>query len=79
MVEHDEICKQLYLLKINSLKFKFAAYASFSWKLNKYSYGVQFGINCTALDQSKLSNFVECTIKHVGVFPNLAKKVIENL
>ena len=27
-----------------------------------YSYGVQFGINCTALDQSKLSNFVECTI-----------------
>ena len=27
-----------------------------------YSYGVQFGINCTALDQSKLSNFVACTI-----------------
>ena len=26
------------------------------------AYGVQFGINCTALDQSKLSNFVECTI-----------------
>ena len=35
---------------------------SFPWKLNRYSYGVQFGINCTALDQSKLSNFVECTI-----------------
>ena len=34
----------------------------FPWKLNRYSYGVQFGINCTALDQSKLSNFVECTI-----------------
>ena len=33
-----------------------------SWKLNRYSYGVQFGINCTALDQSKLSNFVECTL-----------------
>ena len=28
----------------------------------RYSYEVQFGINCTALDQSKLSNFVECTI-----------------
>ena len=28
-----------------------------------YSYGVQFGISCTALDQSKLSNFVECTIR----------------
>ena len=35
---------------------------SFSWKLNRYSYTVQFGINCTALDQSKLSNFFECTI-----------------
>ena len=29
---------------------------------NMYSYGVQFGINYTALDQSILSNFVECTI-----------------
>ena len=48
------------------LMLKFAAYdcayASFPWKLNRYSYGVQFEINCTALDQSKLSNFVECTI-----------------
>jgi len=44
------------------LTFKFAAYASFPWKLNRYSYGVQFGINCTALNQSKLSNFVECTM-----------------
>ena len=35
---------------------------SFPWKLNRCSYGVQFGINFTALDQSKLSNFVECTI-----------------
>ena len=35
---------------------------SFPWTLNRYSYRVQFGINCTALDQSKLSNFVECTI-----------------
>ena len=35
---------------------------SFPWELNRYSYGVQFGINCTALDQSKLSNFVECAI-----------------
>ena len=44
------------------LTFKFAAHASFPWKLSRYSYGVQFGINCTALDQSKLSNFVECTV-----------------
>ena len=40
----------------------FFSYASFPWKFNRYSYGVQFGINCIALDQSKLSNFVECTI-----------------
>ena len=40
---------------------------SFPWKLNRYSYGVQFGINCTALDQSKLSNFVECTINYIKV------------
>jgi hypothetical protein len=31
-------------------------------KINRYSYGVQLTINCTALDQSELSNFVECTI-----------------
>ena len=35
---------------------------SFPWKLNRYSYGVQFGINCTALDQSKLRNFDQWTI-----------------
>ena len=66
MVEHDEIYKQLYL----TLKFAAydCAYASFPWKLNRYSYGVQFGINCTALDQSKLSNFVECTISAVMAF-----------
>ena len=34
-------------------------------ELNRYSYEVQFGINSTALDQSKLSNFVECTVKGV--------------
>ena len=50
------------MVKIKPLKFEFAAYVSFPWKLNRYSYGVQFGINCTALDLSKLSNFVECTI-----------------
>ena len=53
-------------LLIITLTLKFTtydcAYPSFPWKLNRYSYGVQFGINCTALDQSKLSNFVECTI-----------------
>ena len=36
----------------------------FPWKLSRYSYGVQFGINCTALDQSKLSNFVESTVSN---------------
>ena len=59
-------CFERYLLII-TLTLKFAAYdcayASFPWKLDRYSYGVQFEINCTALDQSKLSNFVECTIK----------------
>ena len=45
----------------------FSKITSFPWKLNTYSYGVQFGINCTALNQSKLSNFVECTIKGVIV------------
>ena len=54
---------------------KFAAYASFSWKLNGYSYGLQFGINCIALHQSKWCNFVECTISqlttsHVGIAGN---------
>ena len=53
-------CRPFFLLT-----FKFAAYASFPWKLNRYSYGVQFVINCTALDQSKLSNFVECTINRI--------------
>ena len=63
-----------YLVKIKALKLRsdcrpffclrsnLPLYASFPWKLNGYSYGVQFGINCNALDQSKLSNFVECTI-----------------
>ena len=55
-----EIAKRLSAIFL--LTFKFAAYASFPWKLNRYSYGVQFGINCTALDQSKLSNFVECNM-----------------
>ena len=32
------------------------------WKLNRYSCQILFGINCTALGQSELSNFVECTI-----------------
>ena len=45
------------------LTFKFAAYASFPWKLNSYSFGVQFGINFSAFDQSQLSNFLECTMK----------------
>ena len=41
---------------------KICANASFPCRLNSYSYGIQLVINCTALDQSKLSNFVECTI-----------------
>ena len=53
-----KIAKRLSPIFLLTLKF---AYASFPWKLNRYSYGVQFGINCTALDQSKLSNSVECT------------------
>ena len=36
---------------------------SFPWKLNRYSYSVQFVVNCTTLNRSKLSNFIECTIK----------------
>ena len=56
-----KIAKRLSAILL--LTFKFAAYASFPWKLNRYSYGVQFGINCTALNQSKLVNFVELTIK----------------
>ena len=44
---------------------------SFPWKLNGYSYGEQFGINCTALDKSKLSNFVKRTIIKV-----IAHKII---
>ena len=46
--------------------FKFAtfgcSYALLPWKLNRYSCRVLLGIKCTALDQSELSNFVECTI-----------------
>ena len=55
-----EIAKPLSVIFL--LTFKFAVYASFPWKLNRYSCGVQFGINCTVLDQSKLSYFVECTV-----------------
>ena len=72
MVEYDEIYSLFgknkaikiaqRLSAIFLLTFKFAVYASFPWTLNRYSYGVQFGIRCTALNQSKLSNFVECTI-----------------
>jgi len=83
MVEHDEICKHSLFGKNKAIKiakrlsaiflltFKFAACASFPWKLNRHSYGVQFGINCTALDQSKLSNFVVYRNKNnrnVGIF-----------
>ena len=46
--------------------------SSFLWKLNRYSDGVQFGINCTALDQSKLSNFVECTIIIIITYSTLS-------
>ena len=56
-----KIAKRLSAILL--LTFKFASYALFPWKLNRYPYGVQFGITCTALDQSNLSNFVELTIK----------------
>ena len=46
--------------------FKFATFgcsdALLLWRLNRYSCRVLFGINCTALDQSELSNFLECII-----------------
>ena len=42
----------------------FFSYTSFPRKLNRYSYKVQCRINCTSFDQSKLRNFVECTISH---------------
>ena len=45
--------------------YTFNKITSFLWKLNRYSYGVQFGSNCTALDQLKLNNFVECAIKNI--------------
>ena len=48
--------------------FKFATFvcshALLPWKLNRYSCRELFGINCTALDQSELSNFVECIISY---------------
>ena len=52
---------------VSSIKaFKFATFgcshALLPWKLSGYSCRVLFGINCTDLDQSELSNFVECTI-----------------
>ena len=50
---------------------------SFPWKLTRYSYRVQFEINCTALDQSKLSNFVECTIK--GLILKLLARLLTEL
>ena len=43
----------------------FSKITLFPWKLNRYSSGAQFGIDCTSLDQSKLSNFVECTISRL--------------
>ena len=46
--------------------FKFAMFGRvhmpLSWKLNRYSYRVLSGIDCTAVDHSEVSNFVECTI-----------------
>lgn len=38
------------------------AHEPLPWKLNAYFYGVLFGINCTALNKSELSNFMACTI-----------------
>ena len=39
-----------------------SAHEALPWKLNAYSYGVLFGINCIALKKSELSNFMACTI-----------------
>ena len=45
-----------------------------SRKLNSF-FG--FGINCTALDQSKLSNFVECTINFVIIDLGYFEKAVK--
>lgn len=58
-----ETAKQLS--EIFLLKFKFAsfgsAHAPFPWNHNRYSHGVQFGINCV-LGQSEMFNLFRCTI-----------------
>ena len=73
MVEHGEICKQLYLVKIKPLKLWSDCRPSFCWHSNlpltRHFHGNLIGINCTALDQSQklLSNFVECIISRKRV------------
>ena len=56
----------LYLVKIKPLKlhfdclpfflllFKFAAHASFPWKLDRYSYGVPFGMSTSVNSETML-------------------------
>ena len=59
--------------------FKFATFGLsqilLPWNRNRYFCGILFGINCTALDQSELSNFVDCTIKHI--IENLNEKKLK--
>ena len=62
-VQFENFQNHEYLLVTNCTRSTFNKITSFPWKLNRYSYGVQFGINCIALHQSKLSNFVGCTIR----------------
>ena len=54
-----KIARAFFLFIVHSTKLR-----RFHGNLIGTPYGVQFGINCTALDQSKLSNFVECTIMY---------------
>ena len=69
-VQFENFQNREYLLFTNctrrSCDFLFIVYIQQNYvvsMVNRYSYEVQFGINCTAPDQLKLSNFVECNIK----------------
>ena len=45
---------------VKTLKFATfgCAHSPLPWKLNRFSKGVHFGINCTSVNQSELSSFV---------------------
>ena len=53
------------ILLFKPFKLPRVNYTPLPWKLNitRYSFEVQFGINCITLTQSESSNFVECIIR----------------